>query len=91
MELATAFFTRLHVAAGTEIPMEHAKELTILARETVQKASTATVQTGASTDPDLSTLAQSEAEAGLLYNGDHPFAMSQQNEVHYCLFATKLS
>ena len=37
MELGAAFFTRLHIASDAEVPMEFAKELTALARETSQK------------------------------------------------------
>ncbi|KAK5095932.1 hypothetical protein LTS08_007813 [Lithohypha guttulata] len=39
MDLGAAFFTRLHVASNSEVPMKFAKELTALARDTVQKFS----------------------------------------------------
>ena len=39
MDLGAAFFTRLHVATESQVPMEFAKELTAIARETAQTSS----------------------------------------------------
>ncbi|KAK5064847.1 hypothetical protein LTR84_000681 [Exophiala bonariae] len=66
MELGTAFFTRLHVASDSAVPMEFAKELTALARETSQnfnlRASPLNRGTDGSESRNLSTVPVTTAD-----------------------------
>lgn len=74
MDLGAAFFTRLHVVSDSEVPMEFAKELTALARDTVKRVSSTSLCAN-----DMGNVAESlehavAGGAGLYhYNQQFPF------------------
>lgn len=88
MELGAAFFTRLHVASDAAVPMEFAKELTTLAKETSQKfnSSTSPIIGGnnstnyGSEAPALSTAPRTTTDPPCDYHTP-TFAIPDQSEV----------
>ena len=85
MDLGAAFFTRLHVASDSKVPMEFAKALTALARDTVEKfSSTSSLSTSVMGNAaECPEHAVAGAEDSYYYN--QPFWFPDQSTVRSIL------
>jgi len=85
MDLGAAFFTRLHVASDSEVPMEFAKELTALARDTVQKFSSTSSLSASDMGNAAEILEHAVAGAEDSYHYNQPFSFPDQSTVRSIL------